>query len=255
MENFREKLTSVSEKYSIYIEYLDETTSTNDIASDGRFRNGDIVIAEFQTHGRGQRGHTWESCKGENLMLTVVLEPQRLPAELQFYISKIIPLALVKTLEHYGTPAKIKWTNDVYVGDKKIAGILIENDIMGAYVIRSLAGIGININQSSFESSLPNPVSMFQISGRKYDRAEVLGKFIGHLSVYYENVNNGCLTAIDTDYRSNLYRKDEVHSYLLSDGTVFKATLRDVKETGELLLEHSDGTLNSYLFRDVEFII
>ena len=151
-----------------------ETTSTNDDAKRPEYRHGDIVWAERQTAGRGQRGHSWTSPEGENLTFTLVLEPVFLPVGEQFLLSEAVTLALTDTFAAFGIDARIKWTNDIYVGDKKLVGILIEHSYSGPTLARTIAGIGINVNQRAFDPALPNPVSMAVASGRTFDRREVL---------------------------------------------------------------------------------
>lgn len=147
-----------------------ETTSTNDDAKRPEYRHGDIVWAERQTAGRGQRGHSWTSPEGENLTFTLVLEPVFLPVGEQFLLSEAVTLALTDTFAAFGIDARIKWTNDIYVGDKKLVGILIEHSYSGPTLARTIAGIGINVNQRAFDPALPNPVSMAVASGRTFDR-------------------------------------------------------------------------------------
>lgn len=108
---------------------ITETTSTNDDAKRPEYRHGDIVWAERQTAGRGQRGHSWTSPEGENLTFTLVLEPVFLPVGEQFLLSEAVTLALTDTFAAFGIDARIKWTNDIYVGDKKLVGILIEHSL------------------------------------------------------------------------------------------------------------------------------
>ena len=157
---------------------IDETTSTNDEARDAKYRHGDIVWAERQTAGRGQRGHTWTSPEGENLTFSMVLEPRFLPVGEQFLLSEAVTLALTDTLAAYGIDTRIKWTNDIYVGDRKLVGILIEHNHAGASLSRTIAGIGINVNQTAFDPALPNPVSLAQAGGRKFNRSRLLETFL-----------------------------------------------------------------------------
>ncbi len=121
---------------------------------------GTVWVADFQTAGRGQRGNSWESSKGENLLFTILLRPDFVPVADQFSISQITALAIVKYLESKGLQPKIKWPNDIYINDKKICGILIEHTLSGANLSASILGIGININQMVFESDAPNPTSL-----------------------------------------------------------------------------------------------
>ena len=137
-----------------------ETTSTNDDAKRPEYRHGDIVWAERQTAGRGQRGHSWTSPEGENLTFTLVLEPVFLPVGEQFLLSEAVTLALTDTFAAFGIDARIKWTNDIYVGDKKLVGILIEHSYSGPTLARTIAGIGINVNQRAFDPARCSNPSM-----------------------------------------------------------------------------------------------
>ena len=183
---------------------LATTTSTNDEARDARYRHGDVVWAERQTAGRGQRGHTWHSPEGENLTFSLVLEPRFLPVGEQFMLSMAVALALTDTFADYGIDTRIKWTNDIYAGDRKIVGMLIENNCSGPLLARSIAGIGINVNQTVFDPSLPNPVSMALLAGRTFDRAEVLGSFLRHCDNRYEQLRAGERENLQEEYRRRM---------------------------------------------------
>ena len=111
--------------------FLEETTSTNDEARNPRYEHGDAICAERQTAGRGQRGHTWSSEEGRNLMFSLVWEPRFLPVSEQFLLSEAVALALTDLFGGYGIDARIKWTNDIYAGDRKLVGILIEHNLTG----------------------------------------------------------------------------------------------------------------------------
>ncbi len=230
--------------------------STNDEARNPKYREGDIVIAECQTAGRGQRGHTWESAEGENLTFSLILEPKFLPVNEQFLLSEVLALGLVDTLAEYGVEARIKWTNDIYVGDRKIVGMLVENSLGGGCLARTIAGIGLNVNQAKYDSSLPNPTSMSIVAGRVFDREEVLVRLHSNIMLLYEALRRGEKELLQQRYRSTMYRLDEKHPYTLADGTPFEGTIRGVRPSGELLIEHaSDGALHEYLFKQVEFVI
>ena len=150
--------------------FLEETTSTNDEARNPRYGHGDAICAERQTAGRGQRGHTWSSEEGRNLMFSLVWEPRFLPVSEQFLLSEAVALALTDLFGGYGIDARIKWTNDIYAGDRKLVGILIEHNLTGDRLSRTIVGIGVNVNQTRFDPSLPNPSSMCLETGCEYDR-------------------------------------------------------------------------------------
>ena len=237
------------------IYHFDITASTNDDARDEKYHEGDVVWADFQTAGRGQRGHVWHSQKGENLTFSVVLEPLFVPIAEQFSVSEVVALSLVDMLVEYGIEAKIKWTNDIYVGDKKLVGILIEHSLASATLRRTIVGVGINVNQTEFDSSIPNPVSMAQLLGKELDAEDVLKCFVGHLQRNYELLREGAKEALHERYNSLLYRKNEWHTYALPSGEKFSAKIVGTASSGALRLENEEGEIKDYLFKEVEFII
>lgn len=237
------------------IRRIDETTSTNDEARKPEFRHGDVVWAERQTAGRGQRGHTWTSPEGENLTFSLVLEPRFLPVAEQFLLSEAVALALTDTFAAFGIETRIKWTNDIYAGDRKLVGMLIEHRYSGSRLERTIVGIGINVNQTRFDPSLPNPVSMALCAGRPFDREAVLGRFIERYSARYAQLERDERNALQEEYRARMYRLGEPHPFRLPDGTPLRAAIQGVKPSGELILLHDDGSRHEYLFREVEFVI
>ena len=185
---------------------IQETTSTNDDARDAKYSHGDVVWAERQTAGRGQRGHSWSSAEGENLTFTLVLEPAFLPVAEQFLLSEAVALALCDTFAEFGIDTRIKWTNDIYAGDRKLVGILIEHNYTGGRLSRTIVGIGINVNQTKFDPALPNPVSMAAATGRRFEREQVLDTFLAHCRSRYEALEAGDAARIQEAYRARMYR-------------------------------------------------
>ena len=237
------------------IYHLDITASTNDDARDEKYREGDVVWADFQTAGRGQRGHVWHSQRGENLTFSVVLEPLFVTIAEQFSVSEVVALSLVDMLAEYGIEAKIKWTNDIYVGDKKLVGILIEHSLAATTLRRTIVGVGINVNQREFDSSIPNPVSMAQLLDKQLDAEEVLKCFLDNLQRNYNVLREGAKAALHERYNSLLYRKGEYHTYALPSGERFSAKIVGTAPSGALRLENEQGETKDYLFKEVEFVI
>ena len=215
----------------------------------------DVVWAECQSAGRGQRGHTWHSNKGVNLTFSTVLKPTFLTAVEQFMLSEIVALSLVDALAEYGVECRIKWTNDIYAGDKKIAGVLIEQSLAGDTIARTVVGIGLNVNQREFPTDLPNPTSIVVERGAECERREVLECFLKHLEKWYSRLERGEREVIESAYNYRLYRRDEFHAYALPSGERFEAAIRCVRATGHLVLEHRDGSFGEYAFKEVEFVI
>ena len=237
------------------IYHIDRATSSNDVARDAQYVDGDIVRVEHQTAGRGQRGHTWSGGEKLDLTFSLVLTPTFLRISEQFIISRVTALALVDTFAAYGIRTRIKWTNDIYAGDRKITGILIENDLSGDRISKMIIGIGINVNRREFDPSLPNPTSMAIETGRSFDRMEVLATFAENVMRHYDAVKSGGAEEISRRYDSLLYRLNERCEYALPDGGRFFATIRGTEPSGLLILEHTDGSIRSYAFREAEFVI
>lgn len=237
------------------IYYKQQTTSTNDDARSSELGHLDVVWAEHQTAGRGQRGHTWHSTEGENVTLSVVLSPTFLPIVEQFLLSEVVALALVSTMCDYDIECRIKWTNDIYVGDNKLVGILIEHSLVGDKLCRTIVGIGINVNQRTFPSDIPNPTSMARERSITFDRREVVERLMHHIEAWYNRLQEGDKHGVEESYRRLMYHLDEEHTYAYPSGERFRATLRGVRPSGELCLEHEDGTIREYAFKEVEFVL
>lgn len=235
--------------------HFEEVTSTNDLAREEQFAHGDLLWAERQTAGRGQRGHTWLSVAGENLTFTLVVEPQFLPARDQFFLSACSALALCDCFTHFGIESRIKWTNDIYVEDRKLVGILIEHFYAGANLRKTLIGIGINVNQTEFDPSLPNPTSMLLEGEKRYDREEVLRTFYACFMVRYRQVEQGDAEAVLGEYHRLIYRLGEEQLFRLPNGEELTATIEGIESDGALRLLHAGGKRHSYHFKEIEFVI
>lgn len=228
--------------------------STNSEARKPGYRHGDAIIAREQTAGRGQRGNKWSSNPGENLTFSLVWEPTFLEAKRQFLLSEAVALALVDTLRAYDLRPKIKWTNDIYVGNRKICGILIEHDLgTEGKLARTIVGIGLNVNQKEFAEWVPNPTSMALLAGRTLDLNEVFQRLYDALEARYSQLQSDP-AAIEKEYGQLLYRLEELHTYALPNGKRFAGVIKGVRSSGELLVE-SEGMVVPYLFKEIEFII
>ena len=237
------------------IYYIEHTTSTNDEVRDPNYGHLDAVWAEHQSAGRGQRGHTWHSEEGENITFSVVLTPTFLPIHEQFLLSEVVALALVHTLREFGIECRIKWTNDIYAGDNKIVGILIEHALSGETLARTIAGIGLNVNQMEFPADLPNPTSMARERGQKFDREDVIKRIVANIETLYNRLERGEKENIESEYIATMYHLGEPYLYAYPDGEQFVATICGVRHSGELRLEHGDGVVREYAFKEVEFVL
>ncbi|MFR9495916.1 MAG: biotin--[acetyl-CoA-carboxylase] ligase [Rikenellaceae bacterium] len=237
------------------IYHFESLSSTNDEAQGERYGHGDIIVAEHQSAGRGQRGNRWLSGEGLNLTLSVVLCPKEIEVRRQFLILQSSALAICDTLREVGLEPKIKWTNDIYIGDRKIVGILIENRLSGDMLSRSIVGVGLNVNQIEFDPELPNPTSMALEMGRQFDRVELLSRLSKAFEERMAQLHSGGEQQIREDYHSLIYRLGELHPYRLGSGEVLWGRIVGVESSGELLVEWESGERGGYLFGSIDFMI
>lgn len=237
---------------------LSEIDSTNNYAnhliSTESAENGAVVLAQYQQKGRGQRDNYWESAPGKNLLGSIILYPYFLPVAKQFYLSKVTSLALIHWLKINKAEVSIKWPNDIYYGNLKIAGILIETSVKGNTLFSAVAGIGLNLNQTEFSSMIPNPVSLKLITGLDYPLAEAAIEIRDVLMTWFQKLKNGAYEEIDANYYNSLYRKNE-WSWYREKERLTEARIIAIGEFGQLVLEDRNGNINSYLFKEVEFVL
>ncbi|WP_101689214.1 biotin--[acetyl-CoA-carboxylase] ligase [Dysgonomonas massiliensis] len=239
----------------IHLEEIDSTSNyLKKILSENEVSEGTIVVADFQTGGRGQRGNSWESEKGQNLTFSILLKPDFVSANKQFIISQIIALAIKDVLDRYADGISIKWPNDIYWNNSKICGILIENSLIGNYIQQSIAGIGININQTEFRSDASNPISLSMVTGNSYNLHEILDKITNSILFYYQLAKDGNTFEIVSLYKNALFRKNGYHFY--NDGIEdFEAKINDIEPSGILVLEKPDGKIRKFAFKEVQFVL
>ena len=213
---------------------------------------GTVVLTLNQTKGRGQQTNSWESESGKNLTISIILRPEFLPIPQQFNISMVISLGVYDYLEQYVKDVSIKWPNDIYVGDKKIAGILIEHSIMGSILSTSVCGIGLNINQQKFLSDAPNPISLANCTGVNYNLDEELEKLLECIEKRYTQLENDCKGQLEKEYLAAMYWIHELHSFQDENGT-FEGKISGITDLGQLRIE----VLNEeriYNFKEVSFL-
>jgi len=227
---------------------IDQTDSTNrwlrERPEDGQL----VVVADYQTAGRGCGTNRWESERGCNLLFSVLLHPKDIPASRQFRISMAVSLAVSEALEQYIGDVSIKWPNDIYWRNGKICGILIEQTLSGTTIKDCIVGVGLNVNQRKFLSDASNPVSLWQICGQETDCDALLRDILCRLESLLEDVD------VRSRYLSKLYRRKGFHPYADREGP-FMAMLADVRDDGRLVLTDESGTERTYAFKEVQFII
>lgn len=228
--------------------HIDETDSTNHWMK--QHGEGEmVVVADFQTAGRGCGTNTWESERGKNLTFSILIHPKEIPANHQFHITEVVSVAMCDTLKVLGLQdVSIKWPNDIYVGDRKICGMLIENRLQGSVIKDSIIGIGLNVNQQMFASDAPNPVSIYQLSGQETDLGLVLDTFLKAFDKAYKSKTT-CFA-----YREMLYRRGKDYLYKTKT-TCFTARLTGVTDEGMLRLLDEQGHEHLFAFKEVQFTL
>ncbi len=236
---------------------VDSVSSTNtwlkELSGIQETEEATVVVAREQTSGRGQTGTSWEAETGKNLTFSVLFKPCFLPVSNNFLISQAISLGIKKALDNYTNDIRIKWPNDIYYQDKKLVGILIENEITDQRITRSIIGIGVNVNQDIFKSNAPNPVSLKQILHADLDLDQLLENIIVRILQEYNNLKNGLTEKISREYFSSLYRNSGYHLFSDNEG-IFRASITNVKENGLLGLVTINGEFRQYAFKEVTYI-
>lgn len=237
--------------------FLSETDSTNNYANQlimtGTAEEGTVVLTLFQNRGRGYAGNSWESEAGKNVLMSLILFPEFLDPAKQFYLSMVVSLGLCDVVSAETPGVSVKWPNDLYVNDKKIAGILIENSVAGERFSSAVAGIGLNLNQVKFLSDAPNPVSLCQLTGKTYDFQSVASNIAIAVQGWYNKLKDGKFKDIKNQYLSHLYRKEKWALYQKGNCR-FEARPAGIGEYGQLLLEDRSGKITGYMFKEIEFV-
>ena len=242
--------------------YIKATHSTNtlmkELLAKGEWPEGErFLYTAFQTAGRGQAGNGWESEEGKNLLCSILLPPNKN----LYFLNIAIGVALLRVI---GEDFTIKWPNDIYYGDKKVAGILIENAIIGNEIKYSIAGIGLNVNQTTFLSSAPNPVSLKQISGKETD----IDALMQALMTQIEALEATDEAQVWAYYREHLYRREGFWPFVEREVStaptmnaekgaegIFLAKIENVRTNGEIELRDQAGNLRIYHFKQVRYVL
>lgn len=213
---------------------------------------GTVILADFQTGGRGQGRNRWQSEAGMNLLFSLILRPVSVQAHRQFYLSMAVATGITGILQRTGIPAQVKWPNDILVHGRKIAGILIENTVMGPHLFTSVIGIGLNVNQDGFPPDLPAATSLRLETGAAHPPEEVLSLLLGGIAANLSLLYDGQYGRIKSDYLNHLWMLNRETGMQDAAGT-FRGRIADVAETGELIVRGPDGTIRQYGFREVAF--
>jgi BirA family biotin operon repressor/biotin-[acetyl-CoA-carboxylase] ligase len=219
---------------------------------------GTCYFAHEQTSGKGQRGKSWATERGMNIILSIVLKPDFLQPFQQFQLSACVAVATRQFFSKYDDDLlKIKWPNDIYWRDQKLGGILIENIMRsqgpgGGSWDWAVVGIGLNINQTNFAADLKNPVSLKQITGKSFDQIELAKKLCLSIDQFYKKLMNREANTILKMYNQFLYKKDETVK-LKKGNRIFSGIIKNVTQTGQLIVQHS--VEDQFDFGEIEWLI
>jgi BirA family transcriptional regulator, biotin operon repressor / biotin---[acetyl-CoA-carboxylase] ligase len=219
--------------------YVPQCHSTNTLATElsqkAETPEGTLIITNHQMAGRGQRGSSWEAAPGENLTFSLILKPAFLQAQNQFQLNQAFSLGVLDYVKTKLTAdIKVKWPNDVLVNDRKVCGILFENQISGNELRHSIVGIGLNVNQQSFQ--YPTAGSLRLFSQRTYSLVPELEALLQHIEFRYLMLKEGKYEKLKTEYLQNLYRMGETHRFSNHE-MEFDGMISGVDEVGRLRIE------------------
>lgn len=237
---------------------LEAVDSTNNFAKNllqsKKPTEGTLIFAHEQFKGRGQMGNSWKTEKGENLTLSIVLYPNFLDAEKQFFLNMSISLGVKDFCESVlNEEIKIKWPNDIYYLNRKLGGILIENTINGNKVSSSVVGIGLNINQREFDNEIPNATSFNLISNKDYELKNLIQLLASFIEKYYLQLRQLHFNFLDKAYMESLFRYQQTYEFKKGQQT-FKGEINGVTKEGKLII-HCNGREQRYNFKEVEYVI
>ncbi len=233
--------------------HIDETDSTNRwlVANRTEGQSPCVVVADYQTDGRGCGTNKWESERGKNLLFSMLIHPTEIAINKQFMVSMAVANSIAAVVAKYveKRTVSVKWPNDIYIDDKKVCGILIENRLQGGVIKNSIIGVGLNVNQQCFVSDAPNPVSMANVTGRLFDREQLLQELLEAFQQEWSN-----LEGLHERYLQQLYRRKGFFRYRDAYGEC-TAEIVTVEADGHLVLQDVDGRTNRYAFKEIQFVI
>ncbi len=227
--------------------FLKEMCQQNDV------ENYTVVVTDNQTNGRGQMHSIWESEKDKNLTFSILIQFDDLRIDQQFYIIKIISLAIRQVLSNYlPTKITVKWPNDILTDNKKVCGVLIENSVKKSKVYQSVVGIGLNVNQQTFRN-LPNATSMKLITNKNFDLDEILKALIKAIKKQVTLLNDKNYDEIDANYLKSLYKYKTPSMFRIISG-VFMGKIVGVSFDGRLQVELENEKTHEFNLKEIEFV-
>lgn len=235
---------------------LNSVDSTNNYAANllrvSTPPNGSVITARFQTNGRGQRGSAWQSDADENVLMSLICYPTTLLVSDQFFLTKAAAIAVADAVRSFGVNnVSVKWPNDIYVGDQKIAGMLIENTVRDQRLTAAIIGVGLNVNQTQFH--LLKATSLHLLTGVEFEVKQVVERISAFIEQSFIRLMSGQFSKIDAEYRRQLYRREVVSEFLYKDQRV-TAMITGVDGSGKLIIQHPDGSALRCDLKEIVFL-
>lgn len=226
----------------------------SEMLSEIQVSEGTVVSTFHQFAGRGQMGNTWVCPPDENIAMSIILMPKFLSPQRQFLLNCITALAIRDTLaRHTDKQVSVKWPNDVLIEDKKVCGILIQNTLSSNQILTSIVGIGLNVNQQTFNPDLPYATSLTIETAHVFDLKAIQKECFETLERYYISLRSGNMHRVERAYLAQLYAYREIRSYELPDGTRFEAKIMGITKTGQLILAW-DGQEQHFNVKEVALV-
>jgi BirA family biotin operon repressor/biotin-[acetyl-CoA-carboxylase] ligase len=236
--------------------HYQQVTSTNNLLKkmlqEKTAFHGTVILADFQTEGRGRGDHSWSSSMGMNLLMSLLIIPD-IAVDGHFMLNEFLSLAIIDTIETYQLKAEVKWPNDIYLGKKKLAGLLLENNINQDRISTSILGIGLNLNQTDFPSDLPNPVSMRQMLGKEISREEFLDRLLHFIKLRYDQLQNGITLELHKQYKESLIGIGK-KVQIIENSTQKSGFLKDIKPTGELVIQLEEQ-IRVFTYDEIQLLV
>ena len=226
-----------------------------ELLSKSKPSEGTVISAVHQTAGRGQIGSSWEAEAGQNLTLSVILYPSFLPVHRQFLLNQAVALSVKDFITRYTEkPVKVKWPNDIYIGEEKVAGILIQTSLNQKGFQNCIVGVGINVNQRVFSPLLPNPTSLHLATGRSYELPSLIEDYCLFLEQRYLQLKGGQWQAIGEEYLRHLYRMGKKTRFERTEGEQFTGEIAGIGASGQLLIRHG-GTEEAFHLKEIKMLL
>ncbi len=238
----------------IKLHSVDSTNSyVSDILKNTKIKVDSVFYTNIQTKGRGLSLNVWESEDYKNLIFSIYTNP-KINIDQYFVLSMLVSLGICDYIQFKGVFAQIKWPNDIYFENKKLAGILIENNLMNDCIVDSIIGVGLNLNQTNFSDKLPNPLSLTNITNVEFDLEKEIPLICKSILDRIKNYKSSNYKQIKTEYLNRLFRFNRFYTYRIKD-SIITAKIIDIKPDGYLIVETSTNETKEFYFKEIEYVI